>query len=405
MSGISLTASMRSNLLSLQNISGQVSSTQNKLATGNKVNSAIDNPSSYYTALSLNNRADDLNALLDSMGQAVSTIKAATTALESATEFLEQAKAVEQSMVMDDFYRATKAHVSTKDELLAAAQNAEIKYIIVENNIDMGDTQIVLSEGQSLVGRSYAENDASSVQISFSKTDGKSGIVCNNNTSVSNLKINYQNNSASHGQEAAAIFGQNKTGIKISNVDISFSSTATTVLNQPSAIGFSGASSATLSGNINVNTRDGVIMSINALYGATILFENANVYTSSNVWIQSGHMVVDEQSKIATESRVGFHDGSLDVYGKINCKNSFSTILSNVQFTLHKGAEFNVEDNIWGQLVDGNQIVFEAGSLVGSQDKVYLINKEIAIDGAKKIEPDYFMGNQDFSLTDKNGIR
>ena len=69
MSGISLTASMRSNLLSLQNISGQVSSTQNKLATGNKVNSAIDNPSSYYTARSLNNRADDLNALLDSMGK------------------------------------------------------------------------------------------------------------------------------------------------------------------------------------------------------------------------------------------------------------------------------------------------------------------------------------------------
>ena len=94
MNKISLTASMRSNLLSLQNISGQVDSTQNKLSTGKKVNSAIDNPSSYYTALSLNNRADDLNALLDSMGQAVSTIKATTTALESATEFLEQAKAV-----------------------------------------------------------------------------------------------------------------------------------------------------------------------------------------------------------------------------------------------------------------------------------------------------------------------
>ena len=94
MNKISLTASMRSNLLSLQNISGQVDSTQNKLSTGKKVNSAIDNPSSYYTALSLNNRADDLNGLLDSMGQAVSTIKATTTALESATEFLEQAKAV-----------------------------------------------------------------------------------------------------------------------------------------------------------------------------------------------------------------------------------------------------------------------------------------------------------------------
>ncbi len=99
MSGISLTASMRSNLLSLQNISRQVDSTQNKLSTGKKVNSAIDNPSSYYTARSLTNRASDLDALLDSMGQAVSTIKAATEALESAADFLEQAKAVASQML------------------------------------------------------------------------------------------------------------------------------------------------------------------------------------------------------------------------------------------------------------------------------------------------------------------
>ena len=91
---ISLTASMRSNLLSLQNISGQVSFTQNRLATGKKVNSAIDNPSSFYTASSLNNRARDLDNLLDAMSQATSTIKAATTTLETATTFLEQAAAV-----------------------------------------------------------------------------------------------------------------------------------------------------------------------------------------------------------------------------------------------------------------------------------------------------------------------
>ena len=94
MDKISLTASMRSNLLSLQNISRQVDITQNRLSTGKKVNSAIDNPSSYYTARSLSNRASDLDALLDSMGQAVSTIKAATTSLETAAGFLEQAKAV-----------------------------------------------------------------------------------------------------------------------------------------------------------------------------------------------------------------------------------------------------------------------------------------------------------------------
>ena len=99
MNKISLTASMRSNLLSLQNISKQVDATQNKLSTGKKVNSAIDNPGSYYAARSLTNRASDLDALLDSMGQAVSTIKTATEALESAAEFLEQAKAVATQML------------------------------------------------------------------------------------------------------------------------------------------------------------------------------------------------------------------------------------------------------------------------------------------------------------------
>ena len=97
MSNISLTASMRSNLLSLQNTQKLMDQTQERLSTGNKVNSAIDNPSSYYTAQSLNNRASDLSALLDSMGQAIQTIKAADEGIKAITEFAEQAKAVAQS--------------------------------------------------------------------------------------------------------------------------------------------------------------------------------------------------------------------------------------------------------------------------------------------------------------------
>ena len=71
--------------------------TQERLSTGKKVNSAIDNPSSYYTAQSLNNRASDLSALLDSMGQAIQTIKAADEGIEAITSFAQQAKAVAQS--------------------------------------------------------------------------------------------------------------------------------------------------------------------------------------------------------------------------------------------------------------------------------------------------------------------
>ena len=93
-SGISLTSSMRSNLLSLQQITELQSISQNRLATGLKVNSAIDNPAAYYTASSLSNRARDLSSLLDSMGQAIQTVKAAMEGVESATAYLEQMQAV-----------------------------------------------------------------------------------------------------------------------------------------------------------------------------------------------------------------------------------------------------------------------------------------------------------------------
>ncbi len=71
--------------------------TQERLSTGKKVNSAIDNPSSYYTAQSLNNRANDLSQLLDSMGQGIQTIKAADEAIKTITSFAEQAKAIANS--------------------------------------------------------------------------------------------------------------------------------------------------------------------------------------------------------------------------------------------------------------------------------------------------------------------
>ena len=60
MADISLTASMRSNLLSLQNTQSLMDMTQERLSTGKKVNSALDNPTSYYTSQSLTNRASDL---------------------------------------------------------------------------------------------------------------------------------------------------------------------------------------------------------------------------------------------------------------------------------------------------------------------------------------------------------
>jgi len=83
MSGIVLSASVRQNLLSLQSTAALLAKTQNNLATGNKVNTALDNPTEFFTAQSLNNRAGDLANLLDGIGNGVQILQAANTGLTS----------------------------------------------------------------------------------------------------------------------------------------------------------------------------------------------------------------------------------------------------------------------------------------------------------------------------------
>ena len=92
MSNITLSAAVRSNLLSLQNTASLLDTTQTRLSTGNKVNSALDNPTSYFTAASLNSRASDLGNLLDSVGNAVQTIQAANDGITSITKLVESAQ-------------------------------------------------------------------------------------------------------------------------------------------------------------------------------------------------------------------------------------------------------------------------------------------------------------------------
>lgn len=89
-----LGAAMRSNLLSLQNTQRSIDSTQLRLATGKKVNSALDNPQSFFQAQSLNNRASDLTRLLDGIGQSIRTIEEADKGITALTRLVEQASSV-----------------------------------------------------------------------------------------------------------------------------------------------------------------------------------------------------------------------------------------------------------------------------------------------------------------------
>lgn len=94
MDSISLSSGMRANLLSLQRTNVLMDRTQERLATGRKVNSAIDGPSAYFSALSLTDRAGALDNRLDGLGQAIQTIKASETGLDTIRGLLDQAKAI-----------------------------------------------------------------------------------------------------------------------------------------------------------------------------------------------------------------------------------------------------------------------------------------------------------------------
>jgi flagellin-like hook-associated protein FlgL len=94
MSDIVLSSSVRQNLLSLQSTAELLSTTQTRLATGKKVNTALDNPTNYFTAAGLDARASDINNLLDGIGNGVQVLQAANTGITSLQKLVDSAKSI-----------------------------------------------------------------------------------------------------------------------------------------------------------------------------------------------------------------------------------------------------------------------------------------------------------------------
>jgi flagellin-like hook-associated protein FlgL len=119
MSGIILSAGVRSNLLNLQQTQDFINLTQVRLSTGKRVNSALDNPTNFFTAQSLSNRASDLSGLLDSMGNAIKTLQAADNGITAITKLVQSAQALaRQAQQTTD--AAERATLSTQfDDTLA----------------------------------------------------------------------------------------------------------------------------------------------------------------------------------------------------------------------------------------------------------------------------------------------
>src|SRR5713226_3356048 len=89
---VSLSQGVLSNLLALQNTTNTINTVQNQLATGKKVNSALDNPSSFFLANSFQSNITTLNTVLDSISIGQRTLDAANTGITSLTNLLNTAK-------------------------------------------------------------------------------------------------------------------------------------------------------------------------------------------------------------------------------------------------------------------------------------------------------------------------
>ena len=113
MSDIVLSAGVRSNLLQLQQTSNLITQTQNRLSTGKKVNSALDNAINFFTAQGLDTRANNLNSLLDSMSNGISTIQAANNGITAITKLVQAAQAL-VSQAQQANNTTTQATLSTQ---------------------------------------------------------------------------------------------------------------------------------------------------------------------------------------------------------------------------------------------------------------------------------------------------
>ncbi|QQO17247.1 DUF1522 domain-containing protein [Bradyrhizobium diazoefficiens] len=124
MSGIVLSSSVRQNLLSLQSTADLLATTQSRLSTGKKVNSALDNPTNFFTAQSLDNRASDINNLLDGIANGVQVLQAANTGITSLQKLLDSAKSIANQALQTTVGYSTKSNVSTT---IAGATSTDLR--------------------------------------------------------------------------------------------------------------------------------------------------------------------------------------------------------------------------------------------------------------------------------------
>ena len=180
MGDIVLSKSVRSNLSALQSTADMISRTQTRLATGKKVNSALDNPSNFFTASSLNSRASDLTNLQDNVANAVKTLEAADNGIKSLTKLVESAQATARQALQSS--RSTASVTGTASGLTATSA---VTVAVGGFSVNAGGTATTIAAGATNVQdiMDAINSGSSNVRASLS-SDGKMQLEATNGTAI-----------------------------------------------------------------------------------------------------------------------------------------------------------------------------------------------------------------------------
>jgi flagellin len=203
---ITLAGGMRNNLVSLQTVAALQARTTERLATGKRVNNAIDDPSAYFAAQNAMNRASDLAARKDSMGEAIQTVKAALQGIDGITNLIQQAKGLAASArsasTSDRASLATQfdALLDQIDQLASDSSYKGTNFLAAASSLkvdfnESGTSSLTISGfDASTTGMGVA-----TAQNSWAADSDIDGAVADLDTALSTLRVNAQQLSSNNG--------------------------------------------------------------------------------------------------------------------------------------------------------------------------------------------------------------
>ncbi len=310
MSGIVLSASVRQNLLSLQSTASLLATTQNDLATGNKVNSALDNPTNYFTSQNLNARASDIGNLLDSIGNGVQVLQAANTGITSLQSLISNAKSVANQVLQ------TSVGYSTKSTVTAAT----ISGATAEDLLGTANTTFT----------GVAENDNASTPAAISGTttlSGASGAISTAFAAGNTITVDGQTLTF----EASGATGANQ---------INVTDTVSTLLAKIDALTGSTTASSVSGGKLEINTGTTSDLSISSNNAGALAALGLGTGVSQNRGVLAGLTLDIAATGNGTATAITFGTGA----GQISTLNDLNTALSanNLQASISSGGAITI---------------------------------------------------------------